>query len=300
MKSFRYGINIWTYVNVHILYHLYVQPADCILRDSPNNKNIQQEHIWNMAREFGEMYGVKAWSLHYQEKTDTLWKYFYLEVVKTATDIGYFGFNEISTTNYSKWIGSSRELTLNLYVSNDLKKLNHMLYEENLHRTRPYHNRQKNATSNIWLIQMPNNSINVSDTDALDTKPFRYDIFTFGYTYHKNGNIEIYDIYRINVFSKVIINKCGTWNPLSGLQIANPNIWSRRASLDGRHIRAVAAQWAPEVTYIEDNCTSKDCFKGTCAELWHALSKEMNFTYTIRRYLHFGSYILYCVKGHLI
>ena len=296
MMKFRYVINVWTYLNVHILYHLYVQPADCILQDSPNDKSNQQEQIWSMAREFGDMHGVKAWSLHYQEKADTPWKYFYLEVVKTAADIGYFGFNEISTTNYSKWIGSSQELTLNLYVSDNLKKLNPMLNEESLTLSRSYHNRQTkdNTTSNIWLIKMPNNSINDSDTDTLDTKPFRYNTFTFGYTYHKNGVIEIYDIYRIDTHSKVIINKCGTWNPSSGLQIANPNIWSRRASLNGRHIRAVAAQWAPEVTYIEDNCSSKDCFKGTCAELWHALSKEMNFTYTIRRYVPF--WVIYFVQ----
>ena len=59
--------------------------------------------------------------------------------------------------------------------------------------------------------------------------------------------------------------------------------------MKGVHIRVVSAYSPPTVTYIEDGCTSKDCFKGIFANVWHELSDKMNFTYTIRRVYMWGS-----------
>ena len=47
--------------------------------------------------------------------------------------------------------------------------------------------------------------------------------------------------------------------------------------------RATAAVNFPYVSYLEDNCTSNNCFKGMYADLWHGLSKQMNFTYEIKK-----------------
>ena len=55
------------------------------------------------------------------------------------------------------------------------------------------------------------------------------------------------------------------------------------------NIQIVSVYSPPSVTYIEDGCTSKDCFKGIFANVWHSLADEMNITYTIRRAYMWGS-----------
>ena len=53
--------------------------------------------------------------------------------------------------------------------------------------------------------------------------------------------------------------------------------------------RAAAGLSPPYVTYIEDNCTTKGCFQGMFADVWHELSEKMNFTYTIRKMTVWGA-----------
>ena len=55
--------------------------------------------------------------------------------------------------------------------------------------------------------------------------------------------------------------------------------------------RAASAYNPPAVTYIEDNCSTNDCFKGMFPDVWHALSIRMNFTYTIQRAYQWGSVV---------
>ena len=59
--------------------------------------------------------------------------------------------------------------------------------------------------------------------------------------------------------------------------------------MEGAHLRVVSAYAPPLVTYIEDGCTSRDCFKGIFANVFHTLSDQMNFTYTISRAYMWGS-----------
>ena len=61
--------------------------------------------------------------------------------------------------------------------------------------------------------------------------------------------------------------------------------------------RASSAINPPYVTYLEDNCKTEECFKGIFADVWHALSKKMNFTYTIRIEKVYGSLINGSWKG---
>ena len=53
--------------------------------------------------------------------------------------------------------------------------------------------------------------------------------------------------------------------------------------------RAASSTCGTETTFIEDNCSSKDCFKGRFADIWHDLSGIMNFTYSIRKISTFGT-----------
>ena len=74
-----------------------------------------------------------------------------------------------------------------------------------------------------------------------------------------------------------------------GLELHKSQSCQKYPSMKGVHIRVVSAYSPPTVTHIEDGCTSKDCFKGIFANVWHELSDKMNFTYTIRRAYMWGS-----------
>ena len=49
--------------------------------------------------------------------------------------------------------------------------------------------------------------------------------------------MDIYDTYKIGMDSETIVKKLGTWRLDYGLQISQPVIWMRRASLEGFHFR---------------------------------------------------------------
>ena len=61
--------------------------------------------------------------------------------------------------------------------------------------------------------------------------------------------------------------------------------------------RIAAAVNPPDIFYIEDNCNSKDCFKGIDRDVWHILSEKMNFTYTVQKEDVYGSFINGSWKG---
>jgi ionotropic kainate glutamate receptor 2 len=63
-----------------------------------------------------------------------------------------------------------------------------------------------------------------------------------------------------------------------------------RVSLEGHHIKVVSAYSPPAVTYIEDNCTSRNCFKGMFADVWNDLAEKLNFTYSIKKAYQWGSF----------
>ena len=48
-------------------------------------------------------------------------------------------------------------------------------------------------------------------------------------------------------------------------------------------IRIIASLQEPYQTYIEDGCTSVDCFRGLYADVFHSLKDILNFTSTIQK-----------------
>ena len=56
-------------------------------------------------------------------------------------------------------------------------------------------------------------------------------------TMDSDETIDIYDVYRIGQNSETILKKFGTWSTTYGLRITDPNIWSRRESLEGHRFR---------------------------------------------------------------
>ena len=61
--------------------------------------------------------------------------------------------------------------------------------------------------------------------------------------------------------------------------------------LNGCHLRVVAAKYPPDVSYIEDNCMNNTCFRGMFADIWDEMSRDMNFSYSVRRVEEWGSYV---------
>ena len=47
--------------------------------------------------------------------------------------------------------------------------------------------------------------------------------------------------------------------------------------------RIIASLQEPYQTYIEDGCTSNDCFHGLYADVFHSLKDILNFTSTIQK-----------------
>ena len=53
--------------------------------------------------------------------------------------------------------------------------------------------------------------------------------------------------------------------------------------------RVVSAITAPYTIHVEDGCTTKDCFKGLYADVFHELAQIINFTFTISLVESYGS-----------
>ena len=81
----------------------------------------------------------------------------------------------------------------------------------------------------------------------------------------------------------------GAWKLVDYSQNYQNELLSSTLSLEDSHIRVVSAYSPPSVTYIEDGCTSKDCFKGIFANVFHALAEQMNFTFSIKKAYMWGS-----------
>ena len=54
------------------------------------------------------------------------------------------------------------------------------------------------------------------------------------------------------------------------------------------NFRAVATTSPPFQTYLEDGCSSPECFKGVYADTFFKLQESMNFTFTIEWVKGFG------------
>ena len=79
------------------------------------------------------------------------------------------------------------------------------------------------------------------------------------------------------------------WSPVDDFRNYPNKSLVSTPPLGASHVRVVSAYSPPSVTYIEDGCTSKACFKGIFANVFHALAEQMNFTFSIRRTYMWGS-----------
>ena len=52
-----------------------------------------------------------------------------------------------------------------------------------------------------------------------------------------DDSIDIYDAYKIASGSETVLQRYGTWTTNLGLQVFEADVWTRRRSLEGHHIR---------------------------------------------------------------
>ena len=111
----------------------------------------------------------------------------------------------------------------------------------------------------------------------------------FSYLLMKNDDPKMDDLCIADIKSKKKLRPVVKINKRRGTEQYERQSWQEYPSMEGVHIRVVSGVSAPAVTYIEDGCSSKDCFKGLFANVWHELSDKMNFTYSIKRANMWGS-----------
>ena len=111
----------------------------------------------------------------------------------------------------------------------------------------------------------------------------------FSYLLMKNDDPRIDDLCIADIKSKKKLRPVVKIDKQRGDEQYKRQSWQEYPSMEGVHIRVVSGYSPPAVTYIEDGCTSKDCFKGVFANVWHELSHKMNFTYSIKRANMWGS-----------
>ena len=243
-------------------------------------------HTWDMVHAIGKTYNAKMWTLHFNPTQDISWKRFWHHIVKEHKDIGYFGTKTVCGLQYIERPRVPNGITMNLFVNVDIKFLNLLISNS----SNGYGSRD-NLHSTVWMIKMPDMANKEMMIDLLNETIADYDSNVFCYTFIEDNVAEIYDVYKISRGSSTIIKKWGRWSIMFGLQLLDPEIWSRRVSLEGHHINVASAYNPPAVTYIEDNCANQKCFKGMFADVWHAMAEEMNLTYSIKKSNQWGSFI---------
>ena len=248
-----------------------------------------------MTEDFGRHHNVKDWVFHNTEVNGDgfMWDKLHSTIMKGRRNIGYVCFHNQPSKKSVGNIAIARKLTLHIFAQNDWKQLNHLINQDLELQSKMINERDmmQEKSSNIWLIQMPNDYLENEIKRFLENNVFAYDTMAFVFTRRSNNVIEIFDAYRITPSSGLVVKRFGTWSRNHGLKIPDPDIWSRRRSLEGHFLKVASALSPPSVTYVEDKCESNNCFKGLFPDAWHALEKRMNFTYQIQRAFEWGNLV---------
>ena len=249
-----------------------------------------------MSKEFGKHHNVKDWMFYYKDNCyeKTLWMRLHSVIMKDHQNVGYFGSQKLSKHNSTSTMGMASKVTLHLYTKTDLNQLNRLIDEDltrNLEAQQYEDDIKASKTSNVWLIQMPGDFSSDQIKLVLKNTSLRYNALSFVFQLLTNNTIEILDAYKITEESNVILKKFGMWSAINGLELQDVDIWSRRRSLEGLHLKVATAYSPPAITFIDNQCRYEQCFQGLFADAWHSLRKRMNFTYTIYKANEWGNLV---------
>ena len=223
------------------------------------NEITSNDMQWNMAKHFGKKYNVNYWILYHDARgKDSSWKRLWFDAMKNEQRLGYFSTNVLpfsNSSNTNKGIGKIKGTnldTLHLFIHPNLESLRKLMALDV----------SSGSQTNIWLINMPKDrkqkALFSNHTNRFLTNP---DMKIFGYFVSGNGDIKVHRMYKQNLNAKIILQPFGVWNKQNKFYESSNKSSSNHLSLEGSHLQVLSALSPPSVTYIEDVCTSKDCFK---------------------------------------
>ena len=247
---------------------------------------------WNMAKQLGKKYNVNNWILHHDvTRKDSQWKKFWFGVMKSEQGLGYFSIGNLESwrfSNITRNIGKQKKSdprSLNLYVQTNLDYVNKYRVLKTISDLN-----SNQSLSDIWLIRMSKMVTEEKILELMNNFEIDNGNQIFCYLHNEAGDIEVYRVNKGDIKSYAALKLYGVWNGSHEIQQYQHELLPKHHSLEGVHLRVLALFAPPSVTYIEDGCMSKDCFKGIFANVFHALSDQMNFTFTIKRAYMWGSF----------
>ena len=282
------------FLNIQFMLCLFSIDASC------ERTNIESENIqWNMVKKFAKKHKVKNWTIYPDNAAkDSKWYKFCFNAMKNGRDLGNFITckpqfqNSLNLSKATREHKLKKKETRHLHVYPNLESMIELV---NLEATLILKSNQ--PSSNILLIRIPENEKKQIFWDTVNNFQLSSVGKIFFFFLYENGSIIRYEnssingtnLHKANVKSNLVFNSYGTWNNEHGFLDKQKNTVQPHLSLEGSHLRVLSAYSPPAVTYIEDGCTSKDCFKGILANAFHVLSDQMNFTYTIKKTYMWGS-----------
>ena len=251
-----------------------------------------EDRQWHMVKDFGKKHNVNNWILYHDPPhSDSYWKKIWFNALKNEYSLGYFIMDipkfhkSFNSTKVARLRYNASLKNLHLYVHPDLESINKLIDAEALSAL----NSNQHST-NFWLIRMPKNEKKDKCLDLLINFQIGFNNKIFCFFLNDTGNVEVSNVLKDDEKSDTILKPYSVWKNNNAILDRPKDILPpRHHSLEGSHLRVVSAYSPPAVTYIEDGCTSKDCFKGIFANILHDLSDKMNFTYTINRAYMWGS-----------
>ena len=267
--------------------NLFLVPVLC------NGTMTYSEQIeWKVIKQLGKKQNVDNWILYHDiSRKDFQWNKFWFDAMKSEQGLGFFSAENIQNfpfSNISRIIRKEKKpdrRSLHLYVHTNLDHVNKCILPENT--SFPNSNQ---PLSDICLIRMSKTVTREKILKLIDKLKIGNGRQMFCYRRCKTGDFKIYYVKKANINSEAALKLYGVWTGNHEFQEHEHELFRKHSSLEGVHLRVLAAFAPPSVTYIEDGCTSKHCFKGIFANVFHALSDQMNFTYTIKRAYMWGSF----------
>ena len=247
---------------------------------------------WNMAKQLGKKFDVSNWVLHRgTRRKDSHWNKIWFDAMKNERSLGYFSLKFLQISNSSninivtKLRKSTHITTLHLIVSSYQQSLKEILFSKSSSGIESYQLR-----SDVWLVKISKDH-ETQDNFLNFMNGFKMNLNRNVFCYYllDNSTIKVFEVFKANPTSNFMLRPYGVWNDKQWSRQNQNELDSNRLSLRGAHLRVVSAYAPPSVTYIEDGCTSKNCFKGIFANVFHALADQMNFTFTIKRAYMWGS-----------
>ena len=294
MVNFNQSKCIVLYVLAIMMYNKDIQKVFAVQQTKYDSTNQTKWDILNMMRSVGEKYSINQWIIHTDQARDAAWRKSWHFAMKYNLFNGYVTLNDLSHNNSSKLIQTFDNATIHVYLTRTLQPLKIITANKVCVNCNPKYGvtpRDRNKAFSLYLIRVPDNSDSSLIIKLFRDSGIQYRSNMFYFTMMEENEIAIYNPHKTTGEYITGVERSGLWTPERGLQMQDPDNWLGHVSLEGTQLRVVSARHPPFVTYIEDNCTTKECFRGIYPDILHDLSRKMNFTYTIQRVYKWGSLV---------